>query len=1339
MRPGLPIDLTRAPLQVLNAVGPKKRRFRCFMTLLGTRLAKILLEIKHCHQNLYSKQQTPHQNLPRKNKTLIQHHGTAKKPLPISDPPPASTPDHNGIKGAPQPPTVTIPDLSVEAKRKNWELPLAMGQGFSTFIDHDTILDKQQYPLFPNRSTTYVLPVDGPTIKIFARNSPCPGAAGRCKGKVYWQDCRTTRCRVDIHKSGWGLLRHEGFHDHPWPTPKKPDPEALEEFFDEVKKNPKATALQLRVGTGTGSDNHKPISSVVDIHESLGNADRLRYYRRLALKEVEECASKKNGGSGGDSVYFRYDSMAQVAYTGLLHLFISTHTNYFPSVCRMGLEMISSGHGEGQEHYTFQTRWMSQMLLSRREEGNKLYSGGLISDVTYKFFKNGYLLTTSIYCDDINRWIPVQLSWILGLSESYYEIHFTVLFRQFLLPSISPASVKLWPLAFRTEALKKLKGCREHFCQSIIRVQGNRQVLRADQVDAFVDMAMALIELDLDGRTHEERIDEMRRIFPNIKRWLDWWTMADVAAILFPSCRKMLEDCPDGDDGLPSSTNAQESMHRVYYIAGKKTMLKGMIKLYAFVIALERDHSMVMKGMPIKYGGQLKKVVDVSESIGWKKPTKRQRAAVNEYTAKNDGRPPDTTAALLGESGRPPKRAKMGRPTNSLNINKNPYTTFVSYAASEADHLRFRCWLAAALGPYMLCIALWLKESDRKKTDLFNCVVTHFTNRTSHEITGSGTIKSILSSGSGSIFNAVHKLHPESFLPGKYASCDLFIETILDPHKHSCKVLSSLFWINVSRTFTCPRHKAPVKHALENSTKGVLRITKAMFDDNGVSRSNPKQLLSLWSTIGLHGVSAIQCPQCKANLKKTKSRKAKTFEEDGNVPPPSNNLTELSIISFPEANAPVHLFFHLELATLFADEVLRNVNGVLGVWIHDNQQNAGHARLVDTVAGSIGGAHQDTSWVIYSRVWTAEEDDFVVQSVARISKDNPKSTRIPFTSMRDLLNLPDHNLATIPEGDGGTCEVNLDSPLPENLNPEKMCNEDSAANDTPPLKIRIRRPPKLLINSPPRLTEAPLPQNHSLEEDVLPLDTGASQSPPEAAPHKTVEPPVAKATLGRPKKVEESLTTFKFKPAMDVVDPDAERLQARREANWHVHLPSNLIELAPKAESKALPKASTTKKALAPKKALATKKAPASKEAPAIEKAPATNKAPAPKKRLATKKAPAPKEAPAIKKAPAPKNQSLGKKASDSVSSIPSTSQAAAKTPFQPAPLTDADWERIAACGDAYWGSVRKEKTAAEIRQSSQHCSSPVQIQLPPTPFHPRSLSVPRAVGNRRSSRISRA
>jgi hypothetical protein len=53
----------------------------------------------------------------------------------------------------------------------------------------------------------------------------------------------------------------------------------------------------------------------------------------------------------------------------------------------------------------------------------------------------------------------------------------------------------------------------------------------------------------------------MRWQFPKIKAWINWWIMADVEAILFPSRRKMLEDSPNGNNGLPISTNDQESMH----------------------------------------------------------------------------------------------------------------------------------------------------------------------------------------------------------------------------------------------------------------------------------------------------------------------------------------------------------------------------------------------------------------------------------------------------------------------------------------------------------------------------------------------------------------------------------------------------------------------------------------------------------------------------------------------------------------------------------------------------------------------------------------------------------
>ena len=176
----------------------------------------------------------------------------------------------------------------------------------------------------------------------------------------------------------------------------------------------------------------------------------------------------------------------------------------FSSLCRKGMHIISNSFRWGHKHFTFQTLWMSERLLDQGKEGNKLYSGGLISDVTDWFFSSGYLLTTSMYCDNIDRWIPVQLSWIQGLSEDYYTIHFTVLFRQFLISSILPeeqeklatsivdfsqaqqigfvnAYMKVFGQTSWEEALKKLNGCQEHFQQSITRVKRNCAVIRADE------------------------------------------------------------------------------------------------------------------------------------------------------------------------------------------------------------------------------------------------------------------------------------------------------------------------------------------------------------------------------------------------------------------------------------------------------------------------------------------------------------------------------------------------------------------------------------------------------------------------------------------------------------------------------------------------------------------------------------------------------------------------------------------------------------------------------------------------------------------------------------------
>ncbi|POW10984.1 hypothetical protein PSTT_05716 [Puccinia striiformis] len=81
-------------------------------------------------------------------------------------------------------------------------------------------------------------------------------------------------------------------------------------------------------------------------------------------------------------------------------------------------------------------------------------------------------------------------------------------------------------------------------------------------------------------------------------------------------------------------------------------------------------------------------------------------------------------------------------------------------------------------------------------------------------------------------------------------------------------------------------------------------------------------------------------------------------------------------------------------------KVLRSVNGLTGIWLHDDQGNGGNAQIINHVPGSISGTQENTSWVVCSRLWTPQEDTFMEQSLARIKGDNPgPAVDIPFANL----------------------------------------------------------------------------------------------------------------------------------------------------------------------------------------------------------------------------------------------------------------------------------------------------------------------------------------------------
>ncbi|EGG01618.1 uncharacterized protein MELLADRAFT_92004 [Melampsora larici-populina 98AG31] len=131
-------------------------------------------------------------------------------------------------------------------------------------------------------------------------------------------------------------------------------------------------------------------------------------------------------------------------------------------------------------------------------------------------------------------------------------------------------------------ALSKLHGCKWHYMQAVTQIQKNRKIVKAKQVGTWEKKCKELLLPDGPGvEDLDTRFEELRRMFPLAKRWIEWWGAADIQAMLFPARKRMpLDDPPlpgedsdpeDEGDGprrrseLPSTTNGQESMHRVYY------------------------------------------------------------------------------------------------------------------------------------------------------------------------------------------------------------------------------------------------------------------------------------------------------------------------------------------------------------------------------------------------------------------------------------------------------------------------------------------------------------------------------------------------------------------------------------------------------------------------------------------------------------------------------------------------------------------------------------------------------------------------------------------------------
>ncbi|OAV95598.1 hypothetical protein PTTG_26602 [Puccinia triticina 1-1 BBBD Race 1] len=802
-----------------------------------------------------------------------------------------------------------------QSKEKEWFLP-NMDKQFKTYIDHGCTLDKQGYPIYPNGRTTFLrlpgeqitnfgtvgytktcsvnyrrnrtwkvsryfclgaLVCDNPLCnwagapptgkagkeKFSSKKMKCKGLAGKCQGTVIHKTCPdTVATRFDHHlPTGWGLLRHKGTHPHPWPEAKKPDRIAKEELKAEIKKNPKAGALKLKMGKGI--DPASGFDSVVSLHPAYINRDRLAYYRQTILAELGLAPDKLGAGVGDKFLLDMFGWSAQ-------NILRSKQNG-----CRIAY-------------------WLA---ISKMKSTKAVFC----SDVTYQYFENGYLLTTSMFCDELQRWIPIQLTWMRGLGEEYYKIHFATLFRQFLSASLTPAerdTLVRQVVDFSTAQVEVFRhGTRKEVRRHVERMPGAFLAINyASQAESGAH----------NGRSRGAFPEGMHGSpGPSRAKWPNSQG-EDIEALLFPSREPRLEDTPDG---LSDTTNGQESLHRTYYCLseGRKCFMVGMIDLYTFVDMLENDWKALMSGIPIKYGDDLK---DVGASLGLGKKRKRGQGKFV-----NDGRPPDTTDELVKKK----QKKNTGRPPNATNFNKNLWSAYPSYRRAPPNKPKRanRCWLAAGLESlFALFNPLWLRGISGKGNDLFSHIAHHFSCQTTGELNGSNTIRSTLTRGQNMIFDILRDKKPE---------------------------YKQLFSIKEGQTFTCELH--PDRQQLHPDRASrmyhVLTIKPRMFDQNSIPYSDFAKLMETWQTTGLVSISGLVCKECtktkispkpkpkpkkKAKLQKISSSDITILQDYGLSQSSCHYIVDRLKLVFDKDNPPpLHLNFHLEAtATGFGSDALQD-------------------------------------------------------------------------------------------------------------------------------------------------------------------------------------------------------------------------------------------------------------------------------------------------------------------------------------------------------------------------------------------------------------------------------
>lgn len=145
------------------------------------------------------------------------------------------------------------------------------------------------------------------------------------------------------------------------------------------------------------------------------------------------------------------------------------------------------------------------------------------------------------------------------------------------------------PAELQAAAEALLKGCKEHFKTGIRRLCHINGIIPEDQKDDFKKLAEQLCQAET-VEEFEDIASTILKLFLLVENWLAWWMRPANAQMLFPSARVMAEALWRE---LPASTNAEESIHWLFYccVGKNQELMDGLLGLHLICKVFEKAYN----------------------------------------------------------------------------------------------------------------------------------------------------------------------------------------------------------------------------------------------------------------------------------------------------------------------------------------------------------------------------------------------------------------------------------------------------------------------------------------------------------------------------------------------------------------------------------------------------------------------------------------------------------------------------------------------------------------------------------------------------------------------------